>query len=68
MINFDDYVSENKTDHNRTWPYIPKTPYRILIVGGSGLRKTNVLLNLIEDQPDIGKIYLYAKDSYEPKY
>ena len=31
-------------------------------------KKTNVLLNLIENQPDIDKIYLYAKDPYEAKY
>ena len=30
--------------------------------------KTNLLLNLIENQPDIDKIYLYAKDPYEAKY
>ena len=68
MINFDDYVNENKTEHNKNWPYIPDHPYRILIIGGSGSGKTNVLLNLIENQPDIDKIYLYAKDSYEAKY
>ena len=68
MINFDDYVNENKTEHNRNWPYIPDKPYRILIIGGSGSGKTNVLLNLIENQPDIDKIYLYAKDPYESKY
>ena len=39
-----------------------------LIIGGSGSGKTNVLLNLIENQPDIDKIYLYAKDPYEAKY
>ena len=43
-------------------------PYRILIIAGSGSGKTNVLLNLIENQPDIDKIYLYAKDPYEAKY
>ena len=43
-------------------------PYRILIIGGSGSRKTNSLLNLINNQPDIDKIYLYTKDSYEVKY
>ena len=43
-------------------------PYRILIVGGSGSGKTNLLLNLIENQPDIDKTYLYAKDPYESKY
>ena len=68
MINFDDYVSENKTEHNENWPYIPDHPYRILIIGGSGSGKTNLLLNLIENQPDIDKIYLYAKDPYEAKY
>ena len=68
MINFDDYVNENKTEHNKNWPYIPDHPYRILIIGGSGSGKANVLLNLIENQPDIDKIYLYAKDPYEAKY
>ena len=68
MINFDDYVNESKTEHNKNWPYIPDHPYRILIIGGSGSGKTNLLLNLIENQPDIDKIYLYAKDPYEAKY
>ena len=68
MINFDDCVNENKTEHNKNWPYIPDHPYRILLTGGSGSGKTNVLLNLIENQPDIDKIYLYAKDPYEAKY
>ena len=68
MINFDDYVNENKTEHNKNWPYTPDPPYRILIIGGSVSGKTNELLNLIENQPDIDKIYLYAKDPYEAKY
>ena len=62
MINFDDYTNEKKTQHNSKWPYIPDHPYRILIIGGSGSGKTNALLNLINNQPDIDKIYLYAKD------
>ena len=41
---------------------------RILIIGGSGSGKTNVLLNLTENQPGIHKIYLCAKDPYEAKY
>ena len=32
------------------------------------LEKQNVLLNLIENQPDIEKIYLSAKDPYEAKH
>ena len=65
MINFDDYVNEHKTELNKNRQYIPDKPYRILIIGGSGSGKTNVLLNLIENQPDTDKINLYAKDSLE---
>ena len=68
MINFDDYTNENKIERNLKWPYIPDHPYRILIIGGSGSGKANALLNLINNQPDIDKIYLYAKDPYETKY
>ena len=68
MINFDDYINENIIEHNSKWPYIPDHPYRILVIGGSGSGKTNALLNLINNQPDIDKIYLYAKDPYEAKY
>ena len=39
-----------------------------IIIRGSGSGKTNALLNLINNQPDIDKIYLYAKDPYEAKY
>ena len=67
MINFDNYINENKTKHNKNWSSIPVHPYIILIVGGSGSEKTKLLLNLIENQPDIDKIYLYAKDPYESK-
>ena len=48
MINFDDYANENKTLHNKNWPYIPGHPYRISIIGNSGSGKTSLLLNLIE--------------------
>ena len=64
MTNFDEYTNENKKDHNLNWPYIPDHPYRILIIGGSGTGKTNALLNLINNQQDIDKIYLYAKDPH----
>ena len=40
----------------------------MLIIGGSGSGKTNVLLNLIRQQGDIDKIYLHAKDLSKPKY
>ena len=68
MIIFDDYTNKNKAEHNSNWPYIPDHPYRILTVGSSGSGKKNALLNLINKQPDIDKIYLYEKDPYEAKY
>ena len=58
MTNFDNYVNEDKTKHNKNWPYILDHPYRILIIEGSGSGKTNLILNLIENQTDIDKIYL----------
>ena len=42
MKNYDPSVEIN---HNTSWLYIPDHPYRILIIGGSGSGKTNVLLN-----------------------
>ena len=68
MINFDEYTNENIIEHNSKWPYIPDHPYRVLIIGDSGSGKTNALLNLINNQPDIDKIYLHAKHPYEKKY
>ena len=68
MINFDDVTKENIKEHNLNQSQIPDHPYRILIIGGSGSGKTKSLFNLIKEEPDIGRIHLYAKDSYEAKY
>ena len=45
-----------------------RSPSQNLIIGGSASGKTNALLNLITEQDDIDKIYLYAKDLSEHKY
>ena len=42
MINFDNYVNENKTKHNKSLPYIPDDPYRILIIRGLGSGKKSI--------------------------
>ena len=66
MKNYDQSV---EIYHNSNWPNISDHPYRILIIYVSGSGKTNVLLNLIKHQgPDIYKVYLYIKDSFESKY
>ena len=68
MITLDSITNENNKKHNKRWPYIPDHPYKSLIIGGSGSEKTNTLLNLVNEQNDIDKIYLYARDLNEPKY
>ena len=61
-------MNEDKTQHNLKWSYIQDHQSRILILGGSESWKTNALLNLTNNQPNIDKIYLYAKNPYEAKY
>ena len=39
MFNFDYITKEDIKEHNSNWPEIPDHPYRLLIIGGSGLEK-----------------------------
>ena len=61
MINFDDVTKENIKEHTLNWPQISHYLYRILIIGGSGSGKTNLLFNLVIHKADIEKIYLMLK-------
>ena len=68
MINSDSFTNGNNKEHNEKWPYIPDHLYRIMITRGSGIGKTNSLFNLINEQYNIDRIYLYSKDLSKPKY
>ena len=62
MFDFDYIAQANIKERNTKWPEIPNHPYKILIVGGSGSRKINALINIINLEPDI------EKDPYHAKY
>ena len=61
MINLNSITNKNNKKNNEKWPYIPDHPSRIIIIGGA-------LINLINEQNDIDKIYLFARDLSEPIY
>ena len=66
MKNYDQSVQINQ---NQSWPDISGHLYRILIIGGLGSGKTNVLLKLLKHQwSDINKFYLDIKSPSESKY
>ena len=64
MIKFDVVTKQNTKEHNPNWPRISNHSYRILITGGSGSRKTDPLLNLINPQPDIDIKFIYILKIY----
>ena len=61
MINLDIITNENNKEHNKKWPYIPDHPYRILIIGSCASRKTNTLLNLINEKKILTKFIWVQK-------
>ena len=61
MRNYDHLV---KINHTQNWPYIPDHSYRILIIGGSGLGTTNMLLNLIKINDQILTKFIYTSKNH----
>ena len=55
MKHFDEPININNSSN---WSYIPDHPNSCLIIGRSKSGKANVILNLINQQPYIEKIYL----------
>ena len=68
MFNLNYITKEDIKEHNPNWLQLPDRPYKTLIVEDSGSGETNALLKLTNNEPDIDKMYLYAKDPYEAKY
>ena len=67
IINFDIITGINKKKHDTNQPSTPDHPYRILTAGGFVSGNTNALLDLINCQPNIDRIFFDAKDPYERK-
>ena len=68
MTNLDSITNKSNKEHNERRPCIPDHPYGIIVIDGCGSGKSNALLNLISEQNDTDKIYLYTKDLSEQKY
>ena len=70
FLKYEEVGGQFDPTHPPTQEKIPsKTPALLeLIMGDSGPGKTNSLFNLINEEPDIDKIYLYVRDAYEAKY
>ena len=60
---------ENLKEYDTNSPQISDHPYGILTIRDSGSgKKTSLLFDLINQQQDIDKTYLYVKDPFEAKY
>ena len=59
MFNFDYITKEDIKEHNANWSQIPDHPYRILIVEGYGIGKTNALLNISQIKYVINQIKFF---------
>ena len=46
MFSFDVFTTENNSEHDLNWPYIPDHLYRMSITGGSGSGKTDAFYSL----------------------
>jgi hypothetical protein len=68
IINFDKICNPNKKPEKKKCSLMPNHPFRMLMCGGSGSGKTNVLINMITRFLDFDKIYIYTKHIDQDKY
>ena len=62
MVIFNEITDKTEAEDKKIGLIFQNLQYRILITGGSRLRKSNAILNLISHQVDIDKILLYIQD------
>ena len=68
MFNLHNITNKNNKEHNKKWHYSSSFVQNFNNWQFWIRKKTNALLNLISQQDDIDKIYLYANNLSEPKY
>ena len=68
MLNLDDITNENNKEHNDKMAIYSRSFVQNFGHWWFWIRKTNALLNLISQQDDIDRIYLYAKELSETKH
>ena len=68
MLNLDDITNENNKEHNDKMAIYSRSFVQNFGNWWFWIRKTNALLNLISQQDDIDRIYLYAKELSETKH
>ena len=68
MLNLDDITNENSKEHNDKMAIYSRSFVQNFGNWWFWIRKTNALLNLISQQDDIDRIYLYAKELSETKH
>jgi len=64
IYNYDVGGNDKKPDH----PLMPGHPFRLLMVGGSGSGKTNVLVNMLMNYLVYDRVYIYTKHMHQEKY
>lgn len=64
--NWNEYITSQ--DHVDINPFAPTWPFRLMIIGGSGSGKTNMLTSLLMNYLYFENLYILAKDIEEPLY
>ncbi len=71
ITNYDEIVDEffnSKNKKNKNPWFMPQHPFRLIIVGGSGCGKTNLLLNMLLKWLRYDNLYLISKSLNQDKY